>query len=205
MTIKIGFELEGFFLAGGVVCVPPKTYPTDGFPGLVEFRTSGGKSIDDAYGIIFGLNIQYPGVDFTLYEHVFTPKQRAELRRRHNEKTAWDIQNLYGRYPRPLGNRTIASLQINVSSLLMASYKDDKGVFHPDSYGVLDVPKIVRGFDDEFAAEIRQARRQPGEYAMKDDIRLEYRSLPNFVFPFDVSGARRFLERVKGVITGEEK
>lgn len=201
--LKFGFELEGFFEDADGVCIPPKEYPTDGFPGLVELRTSGGKLLEDAYAELVCLNLKHPGVNFGRHGHVFSPKQKAELRRRQEQKTAWDIQNIYGRYPRPLGNRTIASLQISVSNLLRPAYTDDKGVKHSDSYGVFDVPKIIRALDDEFADEIKQARRQPGEYAIKNSLRLEYRSLPNFVCSFRVDEARSFLNRVKTTIQGE--
>lgn len=198
MTFQFGFELEGFFEIDGGVEIPPKDYPTDGFPGLVEFRSSGRKSINDAFAELVCLNLRHPGINFKLHEHVFTPKQRAELRRRHEQKTAWDIQNIYGRYPRPLGNRTIASLQINISNLLRASYTDKDGKFYSDNFGLFDIPKIIRALDEEFAEEIKEARRQPGEYAIKENLRLEYRSLPNFVFSFtNPDKARRFLNRIE--------
>lgn len=196
MTILYGFELEGFFGESGPR-VPPKSYPTDGFPGLVELRTNGGASLGEAWSEICRLDLEYPGVDYSCYAHTFNREDRADIRRRHNEKSAWDIRNLYGKRPRLLGNKTLASCQISVSNRLYPSYKDDKGVVHTDRWGLLDIPKIVRALDEEFREEIKGSGRQPGEYCVKDGIRLEYRSLPNAAFHFDVSGARTFLRRIR--------
>lgn len=98
------------------------------------------------------------------------------------EKDQVSVQNIYGKTPRRLGNRTLASLQINVSNRLAKKYTDSKGNVFPDRYGAIDVIPIVRGLDKEFSDEIKNSNRQPGMYAVKDDIRLEYRSLPNSVF-----------------------
>lgn len=202
MVKKVGFELEGFFVQDGVVSIPPKDYPTDGFPGLVELRNSDGDSLPVAYAKLLVESFKYPGVDFSKHEFTFTPQQRAELRRRHAYKEQWDIQNIYGKYPRALGNRTIASLQVNISNQTRASYTDDKGIYHPAVYSLFDLPKVVRNLDEEFEKEIKEARRQPGEYAVKGELRLEYRSLPNFVFEFDTAKAKAFLDRIEGAING---
>jgi hypothetical protein len=200
---KFGFELEGVYLPHGQVEVPPKEYPTDGFPGLVELRTSGYKTLREAYGDILVQYSDCTDVTFTEYEAFFDSKQRAELRCREERKSAWDIQNLYGKAPRLLGNRTIASCQINVSNLLSEQRTDDKGVYHSPRWGLLDVPRIVRALDEEFADEIKEARRQPGEYCIKD-VRLEYRSLPNFAFELDLTKAKEFLNRIDNCIQGEK-
>lgn len=201
--LKFGLELEGFFLEDDKLAVPPKDYPVDGFPGLVELRTIGYKSLREAYGDILVAFSDTPDVDFGCEEATFSPEQRAQLRRREERKSAWDIQNIYGKAPRLLGNRTIASCQINISNLLSESRTDDKGVFHSPRWGLLDIPRIVRALDEEFAEEIRDARRQPGEYCVKD-VRLEYRSLPNFAFEFDLTKAKNFLDRIDNCVQGEK-
>lgn len=204
--LKFGFELEGFYAEGVnsdislTILIPPKEYPTDGFPGLVEFRSSGGKSLNEAYAAIIIEMMKYKGVLTSIPDYTFTAKQRAELRRRHEVKSAWNVQNMYGQDPKLLGNRTIASLQINISNLLRPSYTDDKGVFHTEKFGLLDIPRIVRALDEEFKSEIREAKRQMGEYCVKDDTRLEYRSLPNFVFPTQPMAAKEFLDRIEKCI-----
>ena len=61
-------------------------------------------------------------------------------------------------------------------------HKDDKGNFFPAQYGLLDVARIVKLLDKEFAKEITDSKRIKGEYAIKDNVRLEYRSLPASAF-----------------------
>lgn len=198
--LKFGFELEGFFEQSSGVAVPPERYPTDGFPGLVELRTTGGATLEECYASIIRQNLDTPGVNFALSSHVFSRDERGLLRRRQATKVGADIRNLYGCSPRLLGNKTIASFQLNVSNLLSASYTKSNGEFVSDRYGAIDVPRIVRSLDAAFAAEIKLAGRQPGEYAIKDDVRLEYRSLPNSVFPFDPNAARIFLLRLRNAV-----
>lgn len=200
--IRYGFELEGFYIGPKFeVELPPKSYPTDGFPGLVELRTYDGDTAENAYGKICALSVDTPGVDFKRSEYVFPREFRAEIRRRHSEKTAWDIQNLYGKAPRLLGNKTIASFQVNVSNELSSPRTDNDGKFFPARFGLLDVPRIVRAFDDVFKHEIKDSKRQPGEYCIKDN-RLEYRSLPNSVFSFDPAEAREFISKIKKCVEG---
>lgn len=208
--LRFGFELEGFYEIDGVVhperevSIPPKNYPTDGFPGLVELRTTGHHSLEDAYAGLVCENLSYPEVNYMRSEGVFTPKQRAELRRRWNNKSAWDIQNIYGKDPRALGNKVIASFQINISNRTSARYRNKDGVLFPDRFGLFDVPRIVKDLDAEFEKEIKAAKRQPGEYCVKDDTRLEYRSLPNSVFSFYPDEGRKLLTRLNKVFGTKE-
>ena len=197
MTILFGIELEGFYTtANGEIKPPPVTYPTDGFPGLVELRTLGGSDLFTAFGSLMAQALKTPDVDFTTCSHTFSREDRAVLRRRHIEKRACDIRNLYEKAPRNIGNKTIASVQLNLSNQRRPEYRCDKGVLHSASYGVLDVPAIVRSLDKEFSREIKLSGRQPGEYSMKDGIRLEYRSLPNFCLRLTEQGGREFIDRV---------
>lgn len=198
--LKFGLELEGFFDSGkgfDFIAPPPKDYPTDGFPGLVEFRSTGANSLHEAYSQVLVEIIKHPNVLTSEFEHTFSPESRAELRRRHEVKSAWDIRNLYGKNPRALGNKTIASLQINISNSTSSEYRDKDGTVHPERFGLLDVPKIILNLDEEFQEEIKEAKRQAGEYCIKDGRRLEYRSLPNFVFPTNPQAAKTFLERIE--------
>lgn len=205
MSYKYGFELEGFFMPKGrAPKLPPKDYPTDGFPGIVELRTRGGKSLLEAYAGILAEYVKYSDVEFSKFETIFGGEERAKIRRRYTDKTAWDIRNLYGKPPRLLGNRTIASLQINISMVNCKEFTNKDGVLFPTRYGLLDIPRIVRSLDEEFAAEIKEAKRQPGEYCVKDSFRLEYRSLPNFAFELNPAKAKPFLARIERCVKGEE-
>ena len=186
--LKFGFELEGFYRnAEGVIAPPPPTLPTDGFPGLVEARTFGGAEIERA-AMALAKDLVQPSfnvVDFTVCEHKFTGRDLQVIRARTNIKEAVVINNIYGYSPRLLNNRTLASFQINISDSDPVNYIDKDN--RPQTVyrqNLLDIPEIVRNLDEEFRQEIKDSKRQPGWYAIKDGkSRLEYRSLPNFVFP----------------------
>lgn len=195
MTYRFGFEVEGFAVKNGLVVVPPSGASTDGFPGLLELRNTGGSglysSLVDLTKSFHELRRSFQCVgceyDFTVPMHSFTGSDMAYLRKNARfVKDQVDIQNIYGKVPRRFGNKTLASFQINMSSLIRgsSSYEDKNGNKReiPESYGLLDVHRIVKAFDKEFAAEIKESNRQPGMYAIKDGYRLEYRSLPNYVF-----------------------
>ena len=69
MNYRYGFELEGFCTTStGAVIIPPKNYPTDGFPGLVEVRTNGGDDIEKQYFKLLSGVAKYPDVHF---DHCF--------------------------------------------------------------------------------------------------------------------------------------
>lgn len=179
MTLRFGFEVEGFFKERGDVVLPPLSYPTDGFPGLVEARTFGGKPIREQFYMLLSEMDRLEGTDFELFEHVFTGAQKRAIRARHNEKTAYEIRNIYGKEPRLLGNRTLASFQINISDF-HTTYRTNNNI-NIDVYKPFDFVAIIRNLDKEFKDEIRQSKRQPGFYSLKEGFRVEYRSLPNFV------------------------
>lgn len=201
---RYGFELEGFYRSPetGLITVPPVMYPTDGFPGLVEFRTDGHAILEDAFGKLLLKMCMTGYADFTCTEayHTFTPQEKRLIRKRPNfQKPEADIQNIYDKNPKALGNKTIASLQINISNLVSASYTDKDRVFHPDQFTLLDVPRIVKALDTSFKDEIKEAGRQRGEYCIKGE-RLEYRSLPNTVMPSTFENIKDFLGRIKNAI-----
>ena len=199
---KFGFELEGFYTEDGIITIPPKEYPTDGFPGLVELRTRGPNDLLVAFIKTLQEAFQWPNVDFSTSSATFTAEQRAILRRRQQLKDAWDIRNIYGKAPKLLGNRTIASCQINISYETQHRYWDKEGKEHPAVYGLFDMPQVIRNLDEEFGPEIKEAGRQPGEYCVKNNNRLEYRSLPNFVFPVEVGPpGKKFLDRIEQCVT----
>ena len=57
---RYGFELEGFYRnpQTGQITAPTPAYHTDGFPGLVEFRTVGHSTLSDAFGkLIVGMTM----------------------------------------------------------------------------------------------------------------------------------------------------
>jgi hypothetical protein len=204
--VRFGFELEMFLGCSETpngVRIPSMKLPVDGFPGLVEFRSRGGTSLEEAWAQIAQLAIEhdFSDLDLNRTEARFTSQQISAMRKmgRFN-KPVVHVRNVYGKRQRELRGLTMASCQINMSLLLSSEYKDDKGVVHAARYGLLPCEEIVRALDKEFSSNIKSASRQPGMYAIKDDIRLEYRSLPNKVFSFNPGSARSFLRRVKDAV-----
>lgn len=210
--IKYGLELEGFAIRGKTVVLPPKNWPLDGFPGLVELRTVGGNTLEASFAELFEKRWKLPyveGVSFNneLTEQTFTGKELAALRKEYSfGKEAQDVHNLYGHEPRNLRGKTLASLQINISNELRRRNEiivDNKKITEPAGYGLLNIPKIVKNLDTEFAFAIKAAGRQPGMYCIKDGYRLEYRSLPNALFEWDWQGCINFIARIRKCVEGE--
>lgn len=213
--LKFGFELEGFQTDGhGTVIVPTEGVPVDGGGGLVELRTTGGKELNEALTELYAANMALPvgHYRFDKTQHVFTSADRSLMRQQPNQrpKTPVKVLNAYGKQQRLLGNVRLASFQINISEQTHRSYNesinqaDDRGVriiTHPARYGLLPVEAIVKALDKEFAAEIKASNRQPGMYAIKDEIRLEYRSLPNSLVSFVISEDKKLLARITKAIT----
>lgn len=185
-----GFELEGFFKKDGEVILPPKHYTHDDFPGLVEVRNTGGGPLSDQLYLLLAKRDEYPDVDFMKWEHKFSPKERAAIRARHYEKGGVKINNIYGKDPKDIGSRTLASFQINIS-LYRGEVNGQK------KYGIFDFVQVVRNLDEEFNSAIKSCGRQPGFYSIKEDIRLEYRSLPNAVIGND---PQRLIKKIKGCV-----
>lgn len=206
---KYGFELEGFAVTGvNDVVIPPDDWPVDGFPGLVELRTVGPLDLHRAWADILMIDLktrtQLIHTNYEITEHKFSGMEMSTLRAtRDFSKRQLKVCNIYNKAPRRTGNRTLASLQINISNMLSNEYRKVDGTFVPAAYGLLDVHGIVRRLDQEFKTDITNSKRQPGMYAIKDSVRLEYRSLPNSVFEFNAKHAKDFLNRIECAV--EEK
>jgi hypothetical protein len=197
---KYGFELEGF--VGGednnVVIDLDTSLPRDGFPGLVEFRTTGGddliKQLLDIERQIIETDMKKKNkghwFDFDRFKYKYSGEELSLLRKNLVfSKRVLDVRNIYGKNPRRNGNYTLASFQINISNQLTPEIfnreiRDGKIVTTRDkaTYGLLDIPTIIRNLDKTFKDDIHDSGRQPGMYSIKDTYRLEYRSLPNNVY-----------------------
>jgi hypothetical protein len=214
MTLRFGFELEGFCSKGRgentEIVIPPNTVPVDGFPGLIEARTTGGGSLSGQLATLVTelVRIQTELNRTDLYfeygwpSFKFSGEQMQFMRKtRRFDKRQVDIQNVYGKSPRRYGNKSLASFQINISNHIGGGYqttlKNDVKYDIPNQYGLLDIRGIVTALDKEFAQEIKDTDRQPGMFAIKDYVRLEYRSLPNFVFEREYE--RGFAKRLEKV------
>lgn len=207
--LRYGFELEGFVEDNGVVTIPQSDFPVDGFPGLVELRTTDGASLEESYSGILRRYLHLPKkdgitVNFSRHEHKFSGADMQKLRAHAVfDKQLLNVKNIYGRSPRRLGNKTLAAFQINISNEIAGAWTDSNGKHHSPRYGLVDVHHIVSRLDEEFETEIKATNRQPGMYAIKDYIRLEYRSLPNSVFQFAVDGAEQLIARIKHAVENE--
>lgn len=192
-----GLEVENFLVdKEGKVVVPPhsRDVPVDGFAGLVEFRSSPKEDIHACAGEIWAQRDKLSTVvkstpDTTLDCAKFTAKQLIEIRRNEfapNKDRRLIVRNLYNKQTRMLpAGKALASVQLNISNRLRPSYQYvNNGAIStvPENYGLLDIQAIVHSLDEEFAEDITVSGRQKGMYAIKDYVRLEYRSLPTSSF-----------------------
>jgi hypothetical protein len=217
---QYGFELEGFFTDKedeSKIIPTPKGFRTDfldGFPGLCELRTKGGDTLEGAAAQMYAaeLRMNHDYVNFFKHEHKFSGEDMSYLRKNFPfEKEQLEVLNVYGKKPRALNGRTLASLQINISNLLYAETSETlvlhggekRCITRPATYGMLDVAGIVRRLDKAFAVDIEISNRQPGMYAIKDNHRLEYRSLPNSTWSFNRGCVRFLLNKIKKAVEGE--
>lgn len=189
MTWYFGFELEGFLRGANNELVVPNTtkgaarLPVDSFPGLVELRTEGGKTLSAAVGELLYLKSSpmFDSVSFTGFEETFSAQQLIKIRSLSaGSKEPANYSNIYGKQPRLVGNRTLASFQISFSSVAAEARADlANGVHYPTRYRLFDFRPYIEALDKAYAEEIREAGRTPGWYSVKGN-RVEYRSLPNF-------------------------
>jgi hypothetical protein len=217
---QYGFELEGFFIDKkdeSKIIPTPKGFRVDlldGFPGLCELRTKGGDTLEGAAAQMYAaeLRMNHEYVTFFKHEHKFSGEDMSYLRKNFSfEKEQLEVLNVYGKKPRALNGRTLASFQINISNLLSAEQKhtyvnkdgQERSYTTPAAYGLLDVAGIVRRLDKEFAGDIKLSGRQFGMYAIKDNYRLEYRSLPNSTWSFNRGCVRIVLNKIKKAVEGE--
>lgn len=210
MKLQFGVELECFYLDQfGEVCVPPAHLPTDGFAGLVEFRTIGGQSLAAAMGDISTQIMQTQEacrLAHHIDRHTFSGHELAVIRRRANvpAKSFDEIENIYGLAPKNLKGAAIASFQVSFSQPGGSHYTRNT----PDArlvqgYDVFDFVPYIRRLDKEFKAEISASGRQPGFYAVKGD-RVEYRSLPSSVYKYHTEAIDALYQRLNRVFAAKE-
>lgn len=194
MGLKFGLEVERFVSRDGNTAIPPPHHghiPVDGFAAMVEFRSRPSNDLYDCWGQIEAqrreLSDRFALVDLqTVNAWKFSASDIAFIRRNPYapaKDRVTEVRNLYGKKPRLSPNGVaLASVQLNISNELSAAYTNDQGKKIPATYGLLDIPAIVAALDEEFENAIFESKRQAGMYAVKDNVRLEYRSLPTSVF-----------------------
>ena len=191
MTL-FGLELELFFKKDGNIGPPPASadIPVDGFAGLVELRSVVSGDIYECYGHLMAKKRKIEdiyGCELLLSPaHKFSAAERSLIRKNKfapAKNRDVDIRNIYGKGLRQLPTGWAqASVQVNVSKRLSSSYTTKDGSTVPERFGLLDTLAVVSALDKEFSKEIKDAKRAAGWYAIKEFVRLEYRSLPNSAF-----------------------
>lgn len=175
--MKIGFELEKFYLVNKSVAVVPQSIPHDDCGWLVEYR---GQPFYDPYEAVGSLVAEMERVKTLLPEGASTsdapymnvPRAVKLSARRLYTKGVLKFRNLYGKNP---SHRDHAGLHISFTSPLSIRNKEDRTVVVNQLW---DFSQAFRTLDTIYAKEIKTAKRVPGFYEIKPDLRIEYRSLP---------------------------
>lgn len=97
------------------------------------------------------------------------------------QKPLTKYKNYFGHeFHRNSAKERLAGLHISLSDTQIFTYQDSKGYMQEFSYNKsFDYIEIFTLLDRAFKEEIRRTKRKPGFYELKDDGRIEYRSLPS--------------------------
>jgi hypothetical protein len=190
-----GIELE-FFVKKDHIVVPAHKYTNnlDGDPMIGEVRTQVHSNITDCvfelkkllFNEVLDLEKKNCAIALDTIAKVDDETVRSMRTMDNIIKEGLVTHSIYNKkldkiLPR---NTYKASLQINVSQNQRRNYYYDKNGDSITAYtsDVFDFPAIIRLIDTEFAEEIKEAKRVPGIYAIKNGRqgnRVELRSLPN--------------------------
>lgn len=205
--MKFGFELELFCRTpmienvGGQYCLVPDGLPYDECGWLVEVRSEPHTDIRKAIAL---LNAELESVteQATKKSIILMREPMTEIPRnlkvqaaRKHGKGLLRYRNVYGHETHRNSTRfQTASLHISFTNEQKWHYTNKDGQQMSHKYpGFVDHAKLIVGLDRAFKAEIAAAKRNPGFYEVKDDGRIEYRSLPNNV---DLNKVREELEKL---------
>lgn len=184
--MKFGLEKEMFLVDGeGGVTVVPASLPVDEGGLLVEAR---GAPHDDFTDAVFSLMASECRIAKQVAEacpthHLLTRPVMSisqGLRRQASRryiKGLISYQNIYGfASHRNRQSEQLAGIHLSITCPRTISIGDGNSTI---ANIMFDWVQVFRYLDDAFATEIRVAKRRPGFYELKDDGRIEYRSLPN--------------------------
>jgi len=181
--MKIGLEKEFFVLKDGQPTVVPVSLSADESGVLAEARSAAFDNPTDAvFSLLadfYKLTEQANKLNLTLSD---SPVMKIDRKTKIDAsriyaKPITKHRNLYGFEHH--GNR-ISEQTAGVH----ISFTDEGTVYQkenqpPIKYNrMFDYVRIFKGLDKAFAQEIKDAKRKPGFYELKDDGRIEYRSLP---------------------------
>jgi len=183
--MKFGFEKEFFVMKGREVVLCPNGVPADECGWLAEARGEPRDDIAEAYfsleADIYRLEQRAEKASVDLKEvplmKVSRKTRLAAARQHHKGRITY--QNIYG-HERHKFNMSEAAAGLHISftdAMHVRTEHDGTQVVNQ----LFDFVQIFRALDKAFATEILLAKRKPGFYEIKNDLRIEYRSLPNNV------------------------
>ena len=183
-----GLEKEFFVMPNGTEKQPvlvPNGIPKDACGYLAEARGLPHRSIEQA---VYSLMAEEYRIETELEklnliaDDVPVLKLPRELfieAQRHNVKGLIAYNNLYGHnHHKNKQNEAIAAVHISITRPSYVTTDQNSKTTVNKNFDYVD---IFRTLDKAFADEIKAAKRLPGFYELKDDGRIEYRSLPSNV------------------------
>ena len=184
----IGLERE--FLVANVgspdrFIVVPDGLPADECGLLAEARGQPFSSVEEAVFSLqadsYRLTKQFEAKGLVLVDLPIgkIDKQARLQAARCYDKGRTKYENLYG-YEAHRNAMTEQTAGIHISFTSPQAYLNSNNERNSIN-AMFDWAKIFIGLDKEFATEIKAAKRNPGFYELKQDGRIEYRSLPNNV------------------------
>lgn len=106
------------------------------------------------------------------------PKKLKIQAARQFAKGLISYQNIYG-YDSHANSLAESTAGVHISFTNSKSYVNNNTTYYYNS--MFDWLPIFKKLDKAFAQEIKEAKRRPGFYEIKNDGRIEYRSLPSNV------------------------
>lgn len=189
--VKFGVEIEYFVATrGGRQTLPPEgLVPVDESQYLVECRGEPRRSIAEALGEVEGQRLKYQhlldgtGLQLVKMPYAQLPRDLLLEARRRGSKPPIRWRNLYGYKEHPFKSFQKAGLHLSISSpKVLTEWVDDKQkVTLRVASQLFDWYGFMKGLDEAFKEEIKEAKRRPGFYIIHHGWRAEYRSLPNNV------------------------
>lgn len=190
-NLKFGLEKE-YFLANekDELVVVPRELPKDDCGYLVEARGEACNTIEQAVFSLLAEEYRIKkiteGLGLKLIEKPTAklPQNIKNKIRRTYIKGLVSYQNIYGHEHHRTKDAT-AGIHLSITSPQHYS-KMDAGYTPPrtinkEYFAMFDWLQIFKKLDKEYATEIKEAKRNKGFYELKNDGRIEYRSLPNTV------------------------
>lgn len=180
--MKFGLEKEFFVMQGDKCLIVPDGMPFDDSGVLTEARSLPFEKPEEAvfslHADIYRLQKQAEKLNLQLSD-VPVKKIDRDTRLAASRKFSKGLtkyQNLYNyKHHKNTSNETPAGIHISFTNPQSKYGKDNIKV---EFNAIFDYVTIFKYLDQQFAEEIKTARRNPGFYELKEDGRIEYRSLP---------------------------